>query len=147
MTEAAQEEPVDETAHRDEVAIRYIDLANEKAELEAKLASVKKKLEDAEQEVLTFFEETGMERISAGGRTIYIRRELNAAKADDSVTPEQIGEALAAAGLDIYYPHRVNWQSLSAFLREREKEGQGIPAELASVVRLSERFKIGSRTS
>ena len=125
----------------------YAALENERADLEAKLEAVKAKLDALRPAVLAYFQERGIDRVSAHNRTLYLRRELWAGRAD-GVSPEVACAALKAAGFDEFVREGVVTQSLTAFIREREREGEAaVPPSLAGVIEAKEVFKVGSRKS
>lgn len=123
----------------------YAALQNEKAKLKDRLAAIDARLGDLEPHVLEWFQREGVDRIRVDDRTLSLRRELWAGRAD-GVDTEAACAALIAAGLSEFAARRVNTQSLSALLREREKGGEAaVPAELEGVIVANEVWKISSR--
>lgn len=123
---------------------RYIHLIKEKKELESKLKKVKTSIEEKEPEVLEHFQKYGLKNMSQDGLTLYLRRELWAGRAEGVETEVAI-KALHDAGLSEYAAPRVNTASLSAYLRELDRDGEPFPKKLEGIIKLNEVFKIGSR--
>ena len=125
----------------------YAALENERADLEAKLEAVKAKLDVLRPSVLAYFQERGIDRVSAFNRTLYLRREVWCGRAE-GVDAETACAALKAAGFDEFVREGIVTQSLSALLREREKGGEpAVPPSLNGVIVANEVFKVGSRKS
>lgn len=129
------------------VVRRYAELENERADLEDKLKAVKAKLDEMAEPVLAYFQRQGIDRTTIDGRTLYLRRDLYAGRAE-GVTPEAACETLKAAGFGEFVKEGVVTQSLSAFLREREKNGEpAVPPSLAGMIVANEVYRVGSRRS
>lgn len=123
----------------------YAALQNEKGGLKDRLAAIDARLADLEPTVLDWFQRNGVDRVRVDDRTLSLRRELWAGRAEGVDTAAACA-ALVAAGLPEFAEPRVNTQSLSALLREREKSGEpAVPPELEGVIVANEVFKIGSR--
>lgn len=123
----------------------YAALQNEKAKLKDRLAAIDARLGDLEPHVLEWFQREGVDRIRVDDRTLSLRRELWAGRAE-GVDTEAACAALIAAGLAEFAARRVNTQSLSALLREREKQEEPpVPPELEGVIVANEVWKISSR--
>jgi hypothetical protein len=129
---------------------RYAELEDEKAQLEDQLKVCKAKLAELVDPVLAYFQAQGLESMATPTRTLYLRRELWAAKVEDGADPATLVEALEAAGMGEYAPEKINWQGLSAFLRERVDVAgmdpdEAVPTALRPYFKVSEVYKIGSR--
>ncbi|MGH3986426.1 MAG: hypothetical protein ACRDTZ_03800 [Pseudonocardiaceae bacterium] len=69
---------------------------------------------------------------------------LWAKKLDPATTPQQIVEALLADGLPhLVTPESINWQSLSAYLRDLADEDKPIPERLAELIESTEKWGVG----
>lgn len=123
---------------------QYAKAADRKADLEAELLEVKAKLTKLEPLVLDWFQREGVQNIRINGRTLHLRRELWAGRAE-GVSNDDAIEALQAAGLDDFAAPRINTQKLSAWCRERDAEGEALPPEFEGVLVVNEKFKVGSR--
>lgn len=109
---------------------------------------MKESQDEIRDEVLDYFGRQGIQKVSLEDRTLYLRREVWAAKAEDTTDPAEIVKKLHELGMAELAPHKIAWQSLSAWVRERETAGEApIPPELSGLLRMSELFKIGSRAS
>lgn len=112
---------------------------------DAALELAKDELQRAEQAALDAFERAGIQSIKLDGRTTYLRRDLYAS------TRKGAKEALIAAlrhhELADLVGETVSGQSLSAYVREREREGDEVPPEIAEHITVAEVFRVGERAS
>lgn len=122
----------------------YCKLENERTALEDQLAAVKAKLDDLRPGVLDYFQSHGLDKLSSAGRTLYLRRELWAGRAD-GVSPADLMVALDEAGLPEFAERSPKMQSLTAYVRELDRDGAEIPERLRGVLVANEVFKLGSR--
>lgn len=102
----------------------FLDLNRKKRELQERLDEVQGQLTKLEQELLSEFEQAGVEKLTVDGATVYIHTQLWAgvAKSGDVATEEdkrRAMEALRASGLDDYVYETFNTNSLSAYVREQ----------------------------
>jgi outer membrane biogenesis lipoprotein LolB len=124
---------------------QYAELEVRRSELKDELTAVESQLKDLEPLVLEWFQAEGVQRIKIGERTLYLNRQIWAGRCD-GVSDAQVVAALEGAGLSEFCGMKVNMQSLSAWMREREKEGQDpVPVELSAELRANEVHKVGSR--
>lgn len=123
--------------------IRADDLVRHlKAELEEAKSHRTKLLE----ECLEWFGEEGVQSMRVDDRTYYLHRSTYAAKAVEDMPSDELVRVICALGYEDFAPQRVNWQRLSAFFREREKQHEpAVPEKLDEYLRLDERFDIRSR--
>lgn len=140
MTEAATDEPGAESPPPGDIADvrRVAELTGQKRELEAQLKAVEAQLDAAKAGALRYFEVNGVDNVSAGGYTVYLRRQLWAKVID----PEAAIRILPEIGWDDYVKPKINSQTLSARLRELDRDGVPIPSELDGVIGVSEVFEI-----
>lgn len=124
----------------------YINLDLERRELKERLGVVEERLGDLEPRVLEYFERMGIDRVSIDGVTVYIRRELWAGR-EEGVSWEQACEALVAAGLEDYVSPRFNHMSLSAYVRELDRQGEPTPEPLVGIISIAEKFRVHTRKS
>lgn len=130
-----------------QVTVEYADLLDEKADLERRLKVVSAKLGERQAGIMAWFEQQGVTSVRvAGGRTLYLRRELWAVK-EDGVSTERAVLALKEAGLDEFAKPGVNTQGLSAYLRELDRDQKPLPGPLVGVIRAAETFKVGSTSN
>lgn len=124
---------------------RWVRLNAEKLRLEADLKDVKKELADVEQQVLDEYAETGTQRLTVDGTTVYQSRKLWASKRDD-VPADDLAAALDEVGQGhLVTRNSVNGQTLSAWVRELEEAGDPIPPEVERLVKVSETYRLGFR--
>jgi hypothetical protein len=124
---------------------RFVALDERRHELEAEIDTIKAEAAELEQRLLPEFERSGMERVSIDGRTVYIERKLWAkAKAGDRAA---VCKALKRCRLGDYVEETFNTNSLSAYVRELDREERQMPPTLAAVLDVSEVFKLRTRRS
>ena len=128
-----------------EAAQAFVELVDEEAELKARLKEVTEEKAIVGAEVLAFFEQQGVSKITVDGRTLFPKFTRYAGKLDEAST-EAVLAALHEYGWEDYAPERVNWQGLSAVFRERDDEGlDPVPEDLRKVLALSSRPEVGHR--
>lgn len=129
-----------------ETARRIVQLRREIVATEARAKQLKAELEELSPKLLDWFAETGMDRGSWDGMTLYQRRELWASIAA-GIDMRKVKAALKAAGVDPkdIIKEKANTQTLSSLVRELEASEAGIPKKLAACLSLSELFKLGFR--
>mgnify|MGYP003134179461 CR=1 FL=1 len=94
--------------------------------------------------ILAHFEQNSIQNIKQNGVTVYLKRELWAGR-EERVSNEEAAQALNDAGLSEYIGPTT--QSLSAYLRELDKEGEPLPEKLRGKIKLTETYKIQARRS
>jgi hypothetical protein len=124
---------------------RFVALEERRRQLEAEIDSIKAEAADLEQRLLPQFEQSGMERVAIDGRTVYVERKLWAsAKNGDK---QALCKALKRARLSEFVQETFNSQSLSALVREWDRDGRPMPPSLREVLEVSEVFKLRTRRS
>lgn len=112
----------------------FVQLAKEKRELEAKLKSTKKRLEQLQQPLLDAFTREGTKRINKDGLTVYLRRDLFARAKDSNMA------ALVSAMKQVvpeFVKETVNAQTLTGYVREEVvKNNRPLDPRLAEVVQV-----------
>jgi len=98
-----------------------------------------------EQLLLPEFERNGLEKVSIDGRTVYLERKLWA-KAKDG-DKAAMCKALKRAHLGDFVEQTFNTNSLSAYVRELDREEKPLPPSLRKVVEISEVYKLTTRRS
>lgn len=124
---------------------RFVALEDRRKQLEAEVDSIKAEAAELEGLLLPQFEQSGMERVSIDGRTVYVERKLWA-KAKDGAKPS-VCKALKRCRLGDYVEETFNTNSLSAYIRELDRENRQMPPSLAAVLDVSEVFKLRTRRS
>ena len=123
----------------------YVTLEQQRLDLEAQVEAIKTETAELETLLLPQFEQEAIERISIDGRTVYVERKLWA-KAKDGDKPA-VCKALKRCRLGDYVEETYNTNSLSAYIRELDREGKPLSQALATVLEISEVFKLRTRKS
>ena len=124
---------------------RFVALEEQRRQLEAEVDTIKAEAAELEGRLLPQFEQSGTERIAIDGRTVYVERKLWA-KAKDGDKPA-VCKALKRCRLGDYVEETFNTNSLSAYVRELDREGKPLSPALAAVLDVSEVFKLRTRRS
>jgi len=124
---------------------RFVALEEQRHQLEAEIDTIKAEAAELEGRLLPQFEQSGTERIAIDGRTVYVERKLWA-KAKDGDKPS-VCKALKRCRLGDYVEETFNTNSLSAYVRELDREGKQLSPALAMVLDISEVFKLRTRRS
>jgi hypothetical protein len=130
----------------DSVKLRhYVELEKERRDHESRLNSIKESIAQIEDDLLKDFEKDGISKATVDGLTIYIHRQLWASAKDGNY--EQACEALRKCGMGEYVQERFNTNSLSAFVRESERNQESLPKDLADAITVAEKFSLRTRQS
>ena len=124
---------------------QFIALDERRRTLEAEIETIKAEAAEIAPRLLPQFEPSGMERVSIDGRTVYIERKLWA-KAKDG-DKSAVCKALRRCRLGDYVEETFNTNSLSAYVRELDREERQLPPTLPAVLDISEVFKLRTRRS
>jgi len=124
---------------------RFVALDERRHQLEAEVDTIKAEATELEGRLLPQFEQSGTERIAIDGRTVYVERKLWA-KAKDG-DKAAVCKALKRAHLGDYVEETFNSNSLSAYVRELDREERPLPPSLREVLEVSEVFKLRTRRS
>ena len=124
---------------------RFVALEERRRQLETEVDSIKAEAAELESRLLPQFEQSGTERIAIDGRTVYVERKLWA-KAKDG-DKAAVCKALRRARLGDYVEETFNTNSLSAYVRELDREERPLPSSLRDVLEVSEVFKLRTRRS
>lgn len=124
---------------------RFVEIEEIRKSLESQIEQLKAEAAQLESLILTDFEHDGVDRVTLDGKTIFIERRLWAsAKNGDK---QALCKALKRARLSEFVQETFNSQSLSALVREWDREGRPIPPSLREVLEVSEVFKLRTRRS
>lgn len=123
---------------------RYVELRRRQSELESEASGVKEEADQIEQRLLEDFAEQGVDRMSVNGHTVYLHRQLWA-RVPEGVTRAEVVEALEEAGLGHFVRRQYNTQTVSAWLRDLEREEEELPPELYGMIEGSERYSLRVR--
>ena len=147
----------DPTAPTMELAVAYGGMADRVMSLEAELEEAKKIKAGMEKVLIDRFANESLQSVRiAGGRLLYLHRQIWAGKAKDSrgtpVPDDVLFERLREAGPDwgVIVQERLNTQSLSAFVRRLPQDELGnpvLPPDVAEVVGYTVKHSINTRRS
>ena len=122
---------------------RLAELEDEKSDLERRLKRVKSEIADVEPVVRDEMAQEGVQSINVGDRTVYLHRQLWARPRDGDYASAV--EALREVGLDEYVEEKFNVHSLSAVVREWDRNDEEVPEELAKSLEITEDIKVRSQ--
>lgn len=122
---------------------RYLDLHARKRALEAEMKEVNAEMEALQASVLERWMDEGVTSVKVNGSTLYVRRSVYATVIDGDYA--RATRALKEAGLE--YLLRANTTSLSAWVREREENGEPLPPSFEGAIGRFERYQLGTRKS
>ena len=122
---------------------RFVQLEKRRRELESQLKEAKAESGHLEAMLLEKFAESGIASIKVDGLTVYLHRQLWAGPIDGNYIAAC--EALQAVGLGDMVEPRFNTNTLSAWVRERDKEGEALPPTLSEAIKVTEQFSIRTR--
>jgi len=124
---------------RDLIALR-----NRKDDLKRDTKEVDQGIRETELKILDYFEKSGISNVSIDDRTLYIHRSQWARGRKD-IDPEIVIEALKSNGLGDLVKETFSVQTLSAHVRDLDKEDREMPPGLAEVIDVSEKVTVGVR--
>jgi hypothetical protein len=84
--------------------------------------------------------------MSVDGTTVYLQRNLWA-QVDQAFSKEDVIGRLRESGLDHFVRDSYSTQTLSAWLRDLESEGDTLPPALEGVIRPFEKYQLRTRRS
>ena len=119
----------------------FIAATRKKRALEDEIKVIKAKIAKVEEKLLAEMADAGVQRVTADGATVYIQRQLWASKAA-GVSDEDAAAALIEAGLEDMVKLKFNSSTVSAYVRELDKNEQALPPELAAVLSIAEKFSV-----
>jgi cytosine/adenosine deaminase-related metal-dependent hydrolase len=126
-----------------EIVTRRADLHKRKQEIEEELRRISAESAVLDEKIIQFFMEKGIDRMTANGVTISLREDHWARAVDKDMN--RACEALRSAGLGEYAKESFNPQSLSAWVRERIREGEALPPEFAGAIEVDSYIKVSAR--
>jgi hypothetical protein len=139
-------------------AEKYVALFIQKDDLDAQLKAVKAKIAKMEEGMLEYMQRHGISKLTAGGRTVHLHRQIFASLTDKEAAHEKLREH----GYGDLVEDNVNSQRLCAFVREEmakaeQNEGEAVissdnladqlplPADLKALIKVSEKFSVRVR--
>ena len=127
-----------------EIMKQFAKLDSRRAALEAELKEVKERIKEVEPQVLDEMTQNEVSNIRIDGRTIYVQSQIWGRK---KAPNETIVKALRDAGLEDFVSEGFNMQSISAFIREKVKNGESLPPQFNGVLEANEVFSVRSRAA
>lgn len=133
----------------DNIALQQlIDLTERLRAQEDEVEDLKKQRATLEATLLDSFRQDGVQRVTQGGRTVWLDRKLWA-----STAGPELPQALKAAGFPAMVKETVNGQTLSAWVREFDPDAElspeevvaKLPTEVQPYVRIAEVYKLQVR--
>ena len=121
---------------------KLLQLDDERKDLEARIKEISEKRKGIESQVLDAFAEAGVDKVRVDGRTVSLRRELWASPLDGD--KDRACEYLETSGLGVYVNKTFNTLSISAWVRERDRDGD-LPDDFKDYFKVSETFKVDTR--
>lgn len=107
------------------------------------LEKAKKRRAEAEERALKECERHGVSKLKIDGTTVFLKRSVRASikggHRDDAVL------AFEQEGLGSLVTHTLNAQTISAYVREREREGEEVPAAIAAHLNVAELYTLSAR--
>jgi hypothetical protein len=124
-----------------ELLEEFLTLTDQVDTIDTALAHLKKRRAGVEERLRTEFTQVGVSQLKAtDGRVVYLSRTLWArAKDGDKLAVTRALRSIGAADL---VTETFNTNSLSAYVREFDKDDREIPAVLADVITVAETFQL-----
>lgn len=123
----------------------FIELETRKRELKEELERLEAEKAEIEQSLLKHFEESGIQKVSMNGMTVYLHRQIWASAKEGN--KEALCNALKKSPLKDLVYITYNSNKLSAIVREYESEGKSLPRSIADLIEVTEQFSIRLRKS
>ena len=121
---------------------RLVTINAELKELSEQEKKLKEEREKIEPLILDYFAEEGIEKITVTGMTLFPVKEIWASLTKGNKEGLKI---LREHGLEDYIYETVNSQSISAFVREFERNEEEIPDWVHKALNVSEKFRVRVR--
>ena len=129
-----------------DVVRRYTTLRQRERERKAEAGALKEEADALEQEILEQFAAEGIDSVRIDGKTVYLHRTLWA-RTEKDVDREAVCGALQEIGLGHFVSETYNANTLSAWMRDLDREGEELPTELKGLVKGEEVYQVRVRTS
>jgi hypothetical protein len=129
----------------------YAQLVLRIRELKSEAEKLQKEADEIESELLDQFMQEGVQNIKTDSGTVFLRSQIWASYPSDDNggrTYSETNDALRAAGLGMMVNERFNSQTLSAWVREQERDELGnpiLPDELRDKLAVATKFEIAVR--
>jgi len=124
-------------------AKRFVALTVEKRQIEARLKEIEAELRSLQEPLLDYMADSGIDRISLDGYTLYPLTQTWASALDGD--QPRACAALEVAGLSKMVQPRFNAQTLSAWVREQMAAGQELPVSFEGTIKVLTIVEIRAR--
>lgn len=141
------EEPVDDkpvSSIASDNLLEFVELAKERRELEARLKAVKARQEKLETPLLDSFAKNETQNVRVAGITVYVHRQLWANPRDGDY--DRAVQAMRKSGLGDLIQERFNTNTLSAYFRELDAQGEAATPAMEDAFVVNEVFSLRTRT-
>jgi hypothetical protein len=131
----------------EQVVNEYVQLHQEKKELESRLKRVKQDIEVREPVVEEYFAEHGFQNIRTENGTAYLHREILVnLRPEESGSHDGAHETMRKHGLGYMIKESVNTSTLRSHFAEAIKSGDEIPQDLADYLNVMDRHRVRVRS-
>ena len=120
---------------------RFAKLEKARAALSAAMDRIDAKLDPTREAVTDALIDAGVDRMTVEGRTIFIKHDIWAKLLKGR---KEAIEALKKAELEEYVAENFNMNSLSAYVREKIKNGEPLPKSFDGIIDASHVYKARS---
>jgi hypothetical protein len=144
VSRAEDEEVTEDVERFAEDLQRYAALHRRRTELEVQLRAVNDQIDALQPTLMDDFSRQGITSLTVDGRTVYLHRRTWAT-VRQGVDRREVVDVLRSSGLGHFVSETFNTNTLSAYVRELEEEGEGLPDELDRVVKVSEVYSLRVR--
>jgi hypothetical protein len=128
-----------------EKAAEFVDLTKRRKELQEELTRVEEKLKALSAQLIQAFETSpGVNKISVNGMTVFPRRQVFASP---KVDREHAIQVLKDAGYGSFVQPNYNANSVTALVRELERDGKLDESGLKEGFVLTEKFSVSANAS
>ena len=132
---------------RTELVHNYIKLTKEKRQTETFLNAIKKNLAAMQEQVIDYFINEGIQNLATKEGTAYLSQDIHASLvADDNGEYDGAHQALTDANLGYLVKAGVNTKSLTAYIRQQQKNEEPIPENIVPFLSIFEQNRIGVKS-
>jgi hypothetical protein len=131
-------------------ALKFIEIMEKIRAHEGEIDDLKEKKKALEEKLLANFRKAGIDRVTVEGKTIWLRRDVRASAGGNM---EGLVSALREEGQDEFIKESVNANTLSAWVREFDPNGdlppdeikKKLPPAVAAVISVTETYSLALR--
>lgn len=144
FSDEEQSEPIEVERTFQERMAEFAALQLRRRDVESELETIKAKSRDLEKDLLEEMSQNGIDNMRCNGLTIYRRTDLYVTKRADVETAELVA-VMKNIGLGYLVSEGYSAQSLKSVIREHEKDGTEIPAQLVERLNIGHEVKLATR--